>query len=369
MLLLASMSAAHRESHCDLLQYVVDGSSRRVDAIVVTAGRPTRHIAPAVELAGRLNCDLLAVCSGQVHPQKVATLAREWPKLRCHVVYLPNNYEHPLLSFKSSRMTEVADGRHGLLNIKRNITLLVARMLGWHTVLFLDDDIFDIPDALVRRASAGIGRFAAVALTVVDWPDNSAVCHANRLAEGRQDVFVSGSALLIDASAEFSFFPKIYNEDWLFLFDWLAAARVGRVGAVRQLRYDPFEDPERAAAEEFGEVIAEGLIDLLHRRLPAKELTNLDYWQAFLLRRKAFIARAAHRIAAQTQNPLNSAALLALAAAERRRSEIAPHHCVSYVQTWRLDVQTWVERIDALKRVDRLLSAINYLDLAGNLIG
>lgn len=363
------MTAAHRDSHSALLQCVQPGSPRPVDAIVVAAGRPTRHVAPAVELAARLGCHLVAVCSSQVRSEEFAALASEWPGLRWHAVHLPDGYDHPLVTFASSRLAEVGDGRHGPLNTKRNVGLLLARMLGWRTVLFLDDDIFDVPDALVRRAAAGMGTLAAIALAVADWPDNSVVCHANRLGEPRQDVFVSGSALLVDTMQQFSFFPKIYNEDWLFLFDWMAAARVGRIGSVRQLRYDPFEDPERASAEEFGEVIAEGMFDLLHRHLPVVQLTDPDYWQDFLLRRKAFIARATDRIASQAQQPVHPAALFALAAAERRRSQITPAWCVSYLQTWWRDAQAWVARIGALSLVDQFSSATDYLDLSGDLVG
>jgi hypothetical protein len=363
------MHAAHRESHSALLRCVRAGPPRPVDAIVVSASRPARQVAPAAELAARLDCHLVAVCSGQVRPEEIAVLASEWPGLRWHAVHLPDGYDHPLLTFASSRLAEVEDGRHGPLNTKRNIGLVLARMLGWRAVLFLDDDIFDVQIAMVRRAAAGLGSLAAVSLAVVDWPDNSVVCHANRLGEGRQGVFVGGSALLVDTTQQFNFFPKIYNEDWLFLFDWMAAARVGCFGSVRQQPYDPFEDPERAAAEEFGEVIAEGMIDLLHRRLPLIRLTDPDYWQAFLLRRGAFIARAADQIAAQPPKPGHAAALFALAAAERRRSQITPAWCVNYVQMWRVDAQAWAHRIGALTTVDRFCSATDFLDLSGNIVG
>ncbi len=363
------MHAAHRESHSALLRRVHAGPPRPVDAIVVSAGRPARHVAPAAELAARLDCHLVAVCSGQLQPEEFAVLASEWPGLRWHAVHLPDGYDHPLLTFASSGLAEIEDGRHGPLNTKRNIGLLLARMLSWRTVLFLDDDIFDVQEAMVRRAAAGLDSLAAIALEVVDWPDNSVVCHANRLGGSGQGVFVGGSALLVDATQQFSFFPKIYNEDWMFLFDWMAGARVGCVGSVRQQPYDPFEDPERAAAEEFGEVIAEGMIDLLHRRLPMIQLINPDYWQAFLLRRRAFIARAADHIAAQPEKPGHGAALFALAAAEQRRAQITPAWCVNYVQAWRLDAQAWVERIGALTTVDRFCSATDYLDLSGNLVG
>ncbi|MGH3789037.1 MAG: hypothetical protein ACRDRG_21355 [Pseudonocardiaceae bacterium] len=362
------MSAAHRDSHSDLLQRVRPGAPRPVDAIVVAAGRPARYVAPAVELAARLDCHLVAICSGQVRSEEFAVLASEWPGLQWHAVHLPAGYDHPMLAFASSGLAEAEDGRHGSLNTKRNIGLLLARMLGWSTVLFLDDDIFDVHDALVRRAAAGLGRLAAIALAVGDWPDNSVVCHANRVGNPGQDVFVSGSTLLVDTTQQFNFFPKIYNEDWLFLFDWMTAGRVGRIGSVRQLRYDPFDDPERAAAEEFGEVIAEGMIDFLHHRLPLVQLTDPDYWYAFLLRRKEFIARAADRIAAQEPKPAHAAALSALIAAERRRSEVTPAWCISYLQAWRVDSRAWAERIGALSTVDGFSSATDYLDLSGNLV-
>src|SRR5262249_4071545 len=115
------MYTTQRESYPDLLQHVERRSSRPVDAIVVAAGRPTRSLAPAIELAARLGANLVTVCSGQVRPETIAALAREWPSLQCHAVYLPDNYNHPLLAFASSRLAEVQDERHGLLNTKRNI--------------------------------------------------------------------------------------------------------------------------------------------------------------------------------------------------------------------------------------------------------
>ncbi|HEY6423448.1 MAG TPA: hypothetical protein VIY28_09430 [Pseudonocardiaceae bacterium] len=334
----------------------------------MATGRARRGVAGAAELAVRLGCRLVVVCSGQVQDE-VRAWTGKWPGLRWHAVPLPPDYEHPLLTFESSRLAEAANGWYGRLNTKRNIGLLLARMLGWRTVLFLDDDIFDVRDALVRRAAAGLGKLAAIGLAVYDWPDNSVVCHANRFGGAGQGVFVSGSALLVDTRQQFSFFPKIYNEDWLFLFDWMAAGRVGRLGSVRQLRYDPFGDPHRAAAEEYGEVIAEGVVDFLHRRLPKTQLTDPDYWEAFLLRRERFIARAADRIAAQVQKPEHAAALLALKTAEGRRTEVTPAWCVNYLRTWQIDAQDWAERIGTLPAVDRFSTAAAHLGLNGKLVG
>ena len=60
-------------------------------------------------------------------------------------------------------------------------------------------------------------------------------------------------------------FPPIYNEDWLFLFDAAQRRSVALCGHARsQLEYAPFAEWVRAAREEFGDVIAEGLYRLLH---------------------------------------------------------------------------------------------------------
>jgi hypothetical protein len=39
------------------------------------------------------------------------------------------------------------------------------------------------------------------------------------------------------------FFPEIYDEDWLFLYDSVARRTVGSTGMARQLPYDPFAGP------------------------------------------------------------------------------------------------------------------------------
>jgi hypothetical protein len=112
-------------------------------------------------------------------------------------------------------------------------------------------------------------------------------------------VFVSGSALLVDCEQVGSFFPRVYDEDWLFLADRLAAGVVSAVGECRQLPYDPYVDPRRATAEEFGDVLAEGLVALLHQgRRGWEDAVRPTYWDEFLYRRRTFLERVASRVTA-----------------------------------------------------------------------
>ena len=85
------------------------------------------------------------------------------------------------------------------------------------------------------------------------------------------------------------FFPDIYYEDWLFFYD---AASAGRLGTSRrkvtQLAYNPFADPQRAAWQEFGDVLAEGLYALLDFGISIEDVTG-DHWSYFLDCRQRFL--------------------------------------------------------------------------------
>ena len=75
-------------------------------------------------------------------------------------------------------------------------------------------------------------------------------------------------------------------------------------GQVRQYPYDPFRNPERARAEEFGDVLAEGIYWLLDQHL---SITDADraHWARFLDKRRQFIDRVLAMVA--SSNKLDSA--------------------------------------------------------------
>jgi hypothetical protein len=187
------------------------------------------------------------------------------------------------------------------------------------------------------------------------FPDNSIAGHAHRASGAEQDVFVSGSALVVCEPATDSFFPDIYNEDWLFLAQHLDRREVSSVGSVTQEEYDPFKDAGRAGAQEFGDVLAEGLIGRLHTErlypLPVR-----DYWARFLDARARFLGDARDRCA--------GSALAAVKSAQDALDLISPDELVKYVEAWQADLATWRQRILDQPRLDGLDAALHHLDLA-----
>ncbi len=125
------------------------------------------------------------------------------------------------------------------------------------------------------------------------FPDNSVVCHANRLIYRNQDNFVTGAALGVNcAEVPLDFFPDVYNEDWLFFAAHAARGQIVCVGAARQQPYKPFADPKRAVTEEFGDLIAEGLYELFNHGQSLDAATKA-YWDEFISARKKLIERLA----------------------------------------------------------------------------
>ena len=210
------------------------------------------------------------------------------------VIDVPASYSHELFHFPglSAISRELPEERHLYttdLSLKRNIGLVLARMLNWRRIFFLDDDIRDVSYPALQTTVNMLSSYAAAGLWITEYPDNSVVCHANRMTGGSQDVFVSGAALAVDSAANIGFFPNVYNEDWLFFFDYAAEKRLANSGLeVTQLQYDPFAKPRRAAWQEFGDVLAEGLYTLLHLGGAVEEATA-DYWREFLEARRSFL--------------------------------------------------------------------------------
>jgi hypothetical protein len=249
---------------------------------------------------------------------------------------------------------------HGDLSRKRNLGLLVARLVGWTRLMFLDDDISALDPLQVEHAAAGLDHFAAVGMPARSFPDNSVACHAWRESGAEQDVFVSGSALVVCEPATDSFFPDIYNEDWLFLAPHLDRHEVSTVGTVAQEPYDPFKNPDRAGAQEFGDVLAEGLIGRLHthRLYP---VPTWDYWRRFLDARVRFLAGAREGCATA---PDSGNALAAIESAQDALEGISPDELVQYVEAWDADLATWREWILDKPRLDGLDAALRHLGLA-----
>ena len=159
--------------------------------------------------------------------------------------------------------------------------------------MFLDDDIFGVTLTDLAKIASQLDSHQVTGLISRSFPDNSVVCHANRLSGRDQDNFVTGAALGVNcAEKPLDFFPDVYNEDWLFFASHAAQGQIISVGTARQQPYKPFADPKRAVMEEFGDLIAEGLYALFNDGQSLDAATKA-YWNDFIHARRELIERLA----------------------------------------------------------------------------
>lgn len=355
-------SATHRSSHLSLLAGHKPGGGGGIDAIVMPASRPAANLLPAMEVAATLGRRLVVLCSGRTSPQEAAGLVAEVPGLDCTLIDLHGGWGHDALDFRTGEIPEATRTRVGDLSTKRNLGLLLARVAGWRGVLFLDDDIRDLSPRAVLTAESVLRPGGAVGMIAEDFPDNSVVCHARRLAGIPQDVFVSGSALAVDTRTVGSFFPDVYNEDWLFLYDRVRRGLVSATGTVRQAPYQPYSDPARAQREEFGDVLAEGLMNLVHGRRPGKWVTQESFWSAAIKERHHLLDSITKDLA-EGDRADGEVALAAVQAARSTLETLDAPVFATYVQNWREDIRNWGERVGQLPRAATLPDALDALDL------
>jgi hypothetical protein len=313
-----------------------------VDAIVVPAARPVDGLQEAIGLAADTGAFLVVVCSHAAAPRAAAAALSRAGCERGMVVDLTRAWGHPLLDLSTSRVPSWRWPQRDL-DVKRNIGLLLARLAGWRRLFFLDDDLRGVRAARLRRAGALLSRHAAVGLRTTEFPDNSVVRHAERLAGGDPGVFISGGALAVDCWAADAFFPGIYGEDWFFLLPLLADGRVATLGTVTQSPCDPF-DPVRAAREELGDLLAEGMLELLLAS-GSIEPPAEAHWARAIVARDRFLRDVLRRLPATREGVRAEASLHA---ARARLSAISPASCAGFVNAWRADLRVWAQRVAGL---------------------
>ncbi|MFE2754118.1 hypothetical protein ACFXGA_19190 [Actinosynnema sp. NPDC059335] len=368
----APAPVAHHASHGKLLTRVdvADCPPGRVDAIVVPTNRPWRHLEKAVGVAADLGRPLVVLASGAAAPDRAAKLARTRgvEALVVDVRALPASLM-PRLSATAKVLSPTEFVRHTDTSFKRNLGLLVSRVVGWDRVAFLDDDI-TVPAPADLDAAAGLVSegYAAVGLEVGGFPDNSVVCHAHRETGGDQGTFIGGGALVIGRESMTSFFPTIYNEDWFFLLDEAGLRRSAVTGRVRQKPYDPFATEQRAEMEEFGDCLAEGVFALLDDDGGFEAAGDEGYWEKFLHSRVALIDGILGRIRSRGR-PDDEAMLMeiALRAARKRCEAIPPSLCVRYLKALAQDRRAWAAHVGTFPRgAADLRGAVTELRLVGH---
>lgn len=238
-----------------------------IECIVVPTVRSVnknrKNIERILRLADNHGAKLvLFLCSGKAKRTDVAKIAANFDQLSWLAIDGPFLTD-PLIEFKTSQ-SFIAYGAERDLAQKRNFALLLARLMGWKNLFLLDDDLAIADYDLAKTADLLQADTLAVGFSARDFPDLSTVVHAGKWARLHVDCFVGGGALAIKTdSPKLPFFPHIYNEDWLFLLPYcLLDGAVTWAGTVKQQRYNPFRDPERAIWEEPGDLLAEGLVRL-----------------------------------------------------------------------------------------------------------
>lgn len=260
------------------------------------------------------------------------------------------------------------------LGWKRTLGVMLAVRLGWEYVFFVDDDITPYTDGRVTLSAAHLAHAmramrADSDLQAVSWPsicmaDNGVVGHARPLVGLRQDVFISGSAILLRVTNHMSFFPlNMYNEDWLMMVQLaVGASRHTRVlaqaGGVQQKPYNAFCQ-ERAQREEPGELLGEGMMSLLEDEGPQLySMSDVHFWARVMKHRRELlhwiIRKRCHGYLTtweETETPLSHDPVVgAMNAALWAQDKVTPEHLRTWAQKWWQDQVHWRAMLLALSR-------------------
>jgi hypothetical protein len=368
------MQIGHRASHSGLVRYpqrraLAPDKLLTLNAIVVPAARPAHNLEHAITLARAARCQLVILCSKNTLATEVIDLLAARSFTSAIVIEVPSGYQHEFFDFETTNwIKQVFPHRKSDLSIKRNVGLTLARMLGWQKIFFMDDDIRDLDVTALHSTVSMISDewpdhcYHRAGMPSIDFPDNSVVCHARRQTGRFQDVFVSGSALAVNCAVPFTFFPDIYNEDWLFFYHDAANGRLGASGhRATQLRYDPFAYPQRAANQEFGDVIAEGLYALLEQKLSADHATAAR-WAQFLADRKQMLDEIIDR-SPDAPKAIREKMIYAVEVAKKSLAQIQPQMCMDYIMRWDQDLDLWSRKLQIIPQVASASQALRILGL------
>lgn len=368
---LAVVVAMHRSAKLDLSygrwQRQTPGTSADprplFDAVLVPAGRGGQAIARAAATARNAGSTLVALVAGPEHAVAAerllhGLLGSRRPYVVVDSTAVPALRLETFEQAMASRWTDVS--------ARRNVGLVLAQLMGWDTVLFVDDDVQEIPRAELRRgaeallgADRGGNPRRAVGWAFEDFPDLSSVGHALFLDQKSDVRFFGGGAIALSHLPELPFFPPVYNEDLLFtmqvLHDDPGSACV--VGTLGQDPYRPFGDVDRAARQEFGELLVLGAVS------GGLQDGDIDFWRDRLHDRARRLKELASRLT-DTDRPAESAAVRAALA---RHREDWPELLADFTTRWRRDLVTWRQFRAGLPRLDDLAQASAFLrDSAGS---
>ena len=356
----------HRVSHRRLLGAPVDAGPRwgeRFDAVIVPASRPAGQLAVAARAASRGARAIVVLASRGCRAREAQAVLADIAPGVDHVVLDLNGYRLPL-TFECDRVAAEHAPWTRDTAPKRNVGLLIAHMMGWSSVLFLDDDVEAPGTRMLQLAHHQVssGPFASAGWTFDDFPDHSVACHAYRDTGcehyGEQKAFVGGGGLAVRTSSPTDFFPDVYNEDWLFLTHPLREAAVANLGSLRQKAYNPYEHPSLAGRQEFGDTLAEGIFALLHLDAAGQGrfqewLTSARYWKEFIEQRRMFLVTVLKMVDDLAESePAKGWMRSSLDVAHAELESLTHEPFVAWTTAWTRDRERWRAYLRSLPRAD-----------------
>jgi hypothetical protein len=338
-------NSAQRADHDTLLRSIewrpdAVPSGGAIDALIVPASRRAHHLRGIVKLAADYGAVLVVLASQRCDLDEVTELVARTSGARAVLAEMGSGGAGELRRLETSAapFRALSAGRSSDLSLKRNTGLLLALHRGWRKIMFLDDDIIHLSHDHLTRIAHHLDTNRYAGLRTTAFADNSVVCHASREIGRHQGIFVSGAALGVrtaDDVAELDVFPDVYNEDWFALAGEAGRAGVAWAGDVGQLEFNPFANPLRAAHEEFGDLLAEGLYALFSDGYGLSRATD-EYWHRFIGERRQLI-EGIQRELQQNETSLRRQAMESLHEALRRLHEIKPGDCTAFIQAWQND--------------------------------
>ena len=342
-----------------------------IDAIIVPTIRSAEQLRPAVRLATQLRCQLIALYTNSF-PYGLSDALADVQSGRATALALRSDAGHRLLDLGSAIPQSRVSACAVDISRKRNLGLLIGRSCGWTRMLFLDDDIRRLNADKLSSAAALLNQYPVVGLQVTGFPDASVVGHARRLAESVRKPFISGGAMLVNPQRTRGFFPPVYHEDWLCVMDHLRLGEVVITGKVRQLAYQPFTTTARAQLEEFGDILALGLLWLVHakRNLPTTdeqsywyETTKQQFWHDILRQRAALLDDLSKRLELTYTHDHKILPLKSIQAARERCDTLTSDEFVSFMAKWLDSLAAWRTRLSCSPQADSVAKALAELGL------
>ncbi len=377
----------HIQSYADLLKFPKSAAGSKdapsgsreidvpvIDAIIVPTIRSAEQLCSAAELASKARCQLVVLCTDSLPARLSSVLDRLKPG-QATPLALSSNVRHHLLDIGAAIPQSMVSFAALDISRKRNLGLLIGRKCGWARMLFLDDDIRKLSVPKLSAAAALLDDYPVVALQVNKYPDASVVGHARRLAGRRQEPFISGGSLLVNPQLITGFFPPVYHEDWLCVINHLMRGEVAVGGQVGQLKYEPFTTTRRAQSEEFGDILAPGLLWLAMQSAAGGDQSPVSdsdrwraaletqFWAGILDERVKLLDNLIENVELTRGHNAGTRPRQSVLAARQRCGDLSPGEFVSFMRNWLELVAEWQARLSDVRWVGSVAEALTDLDL------